>query len=333
DTAGLPAGITFPDTAAWESSFQEMADVNGPAYANAFYFSNSLGYAVGKSTIGSFPHFEVGTTVNAGLTNMENFRHSSNGIYNGSVPGIGLAPCVHFGLGLGGGFDFIGKFMSFNQDIWAIPIPDNNYLNLKTLSVYALGGRVRYNYINEKALIPFLLKFGGVTFSAGGDLMRGLFGISGNYTYQMDTQAVDVNGVQYSVLPELDSSYTLDVAWYQLSTSAQATAYFDILYLFSLYTGFGVTVGYGWFNFDFNAEGTLSDVSDPSTFASANGGSSEIGTVTFISSNKYHPQVLLPVYIVGLEINIALLKIVAESQVNLRNRADVSASLGLRIQI
>ena len=324
------AGTTFDVTSGFGSitaaeqqeiadSFQAMVDKNGPAYANAFFFSNSLGYAIGKSTLGSFPHFELGSSVNAGLTNMENFQHSKNGVYNGSVPGVGPSPIIHFGMGLAGGFDFIGKFMSYNQEVWSVPVPDNRYFNLDTLSIYAIGGRVRYNYITEKTFIPFLLKFGGLTFAAGGDFMRGLFGINGTYTFEMPQQTIN----SVTVNPYLDGPYTLDITWYQLSASAQATAYFDIMYLFSFYTGFGLTVGYGWFNFDFEYSGDVTN--------GENGAA--IGTASFVSKNKYNPGAILPVYIAGLEINIALIKIVAETQVNLRNRSDVSASVGARIQI
>lgn len=322
-----PYGLTLPDAASWEHQFQSRCDDNGPAYADAFAFANTLGYAVGKSTLGTFPHFEAGVTMSAGLTNMKNFQHSKTGVYNGTVPGFGLSPCAHFGVGLGGGFDFLGKFMSFNQDIYKLPIPKNSAFNLDEFSQYSLGGKIRYNYVKEKTIIPFLLNFGGVTFSLGGDLMRGKVAGNGKYTFQFPTQSVTYSSLDFQVEPTFDGKYNFSVSWFQLSTTAQAVAYFDIMYLFSIYTGFGATVGYGWYVFSFDASGTLTDTSatPPPTGA-------DLGTASFDSKSRYNPAVFIPTYIIGLECNIGFLKIVGESQVNLSNRSDVSASLGLRMQ-
>jgi hypothetical protein len=121
----------------------------------------------------------------------------------------------------------------------------------------------------------------------------------------------------------------MSTSWYEISSTIQAVAYFDIMYLFSVYTGLGASLGYGWFQFNFDAN---VDVSDSSPTYAAVTGHSQIGTIGFNSKNSYNPGVFLPTYIIGLELNIALLKIDLETQVNLLNRTDVSASLGLRMQ-
>ena len=318
DTTGLIGGVTLDDSASWAQNFETAVDDNGPAYANAFSFASTLGYTIGKANIGTFPSFEFGFSFSAGLTNMRNFQKSNSGVYNGTVPGIGLSPCLHFGIGLANGIDFVGKFMTFNQDIYEIPIPKNGYFNLNEFAVYSLGGKVRYNYVKDKTIIPFLLNFGGVTFSVGGDMMRGKYGVNGSYTRNLGTQTINAG---LSVSPDFDGDFQANIAWYQLSSSFQAVAYFDIMYLFSVYSGFGVSLGYGWYSFDFDATGKVSD----SSFGN-------MGTVVFASSNKYNPDVFLPTYILGLEMNIGFVKVVAESQVNLKNRQDVSASFGVRAQ-
>jgi hypothetical protein len=330
--------IDLPDSSSWERNFETVVDDNGPAYSNAFAFASTLGYTIGKASIGTFPSFEVGVSMSAGLTNMKNFQHTNTGIYKGTVPGLGLSPCIHFGMGLASGIDFIGKFMSYSQDVYKIPVPPNRYIKLDEFSQYALGGKIRYNYVTGKTVIPFLLNFGGITFSAGGDFMRGKFGVSGSYSYDLDGQTVRFTDaalpapgyVDVPVTPAFDGKYNSDISWYQLSTTVQAIAYFDVMYVFSVFTGFSGTLGYGWYTFSFNATGDLEDKSG--TLGTYNGGINSIGTATFKSSNKYNPSVFIPTYILGIELNIGFLKIVGESQVNLSNREDVSASLGVRAQ-
>ncbi|HEY1406992.1 MAG TPA: hypothetical protein VF857_10320, partial [Spirochaetota bacterium] len=112
---------------------------------------------------------------------------------------------------------------------------------------------------------------------------------------------------------------------------AQATAYVNIISLFSLYTGAGVSVGYGWFKTGFDASGTLTATSNNPAFATAFP-TGTIGTIKATSQTTYNPVRVIPTYILGLELDIPIVKIVAESQVNLRNRKDVSASLGIRLQ-
>lgn len=333
DSALTALGISLPDKASWEDSFENVVDDNGPAYANAFAFASTLGYTIGKANIGTFPSFEVGVSLSSGLTNMRNFQKTNTGVYNGTVPGIGLSPCFHFGIGLANGIDFVGKFLTFNQDIYKIPVPDNRYFNLDEFSQYALGGKVRFNYVKEKTVIPFLLNFGGITFSVGGDFMRGKYAIRGQYSYDFPTQQVELTaapGVPIDVTPAFDGDYRAAMSWYQLSATTQAIAYFDVMYLFSIYTGFGATFGYGWFSFDFDATGDLTDKSG--YLAASPYGSSNIGQASFKSTNKYNPDVFLPTYILGLELNIGFVKIGFESQVNLKNREDVSASFGVRAQ-
>lgn len=340
DISTLPAGITIPTDQGkiLETQFQDTADKNGPALANANAFANTLGYAIGRSTLGSFPHFELGFDLNAGLSNMDNFRHSSTGVYNGSLPGIGLAPNIHFGIGLFNGWDFLGKVFIYNLDLYD-PSFGKSIIDLQKFSIYSIGGRLRYNVVKEKTIIPFLLKFGGITFIGGADIFRGLVTIGGDYSKSFGEISVDQTVLpsppadpQFSVHPTLDGTYTAGVEWYQMSVSTQAVSYFHVLSLFSIFTGFGLNAGYGWFTMNFDSTGTLSVADSDTSFIAATGGS-EIGTVAFTSKNKYHPYAVIPTYLIGLELDIPLIKIVTETQVNLRNRADVSVTLGVRVQI
>jgi hypothetical protein len=313
-----PTAFTPAETEGLIADFENSVDINGPNFANAFAFSSTTGYANGKATLGDFPHFEVGLFVNSALTNTQVFQNSSSGTYNGEVVGLGITPALRFGIGLGGGFDFMGKFLTINKDLYDpnLKAPMGE-ITLDELTLYIIGGRVRYNVIKEKTVIPFLFTFGGISLSAGADISRGIIGITGKYdkTFKPTTEG------GFAVEPQFSGNYTTKMSWYYLSTTFQGLVYFELLKLFSFYTGLCTSFGYGWFNFEFDCDGTLTD----------NISSTTISDVVITSENKYHPMKVIPTYVLGLELNIPIVKIVAESQVNLRNRADVSLTLGLRL--
>lgn len=320
-TVDLLGGVTLPDGVIdIAEQFQDIADQNGPNYANAYAFANILGYPIGKATLGTFPHFELGTALGAGLTNMEYFDEDSEAQEEGAFPGIAPTPVLHFGIGLAGGFDVIGKFFSFHESMIDREFEYGDYA-LEEFTLYTIGGKIRYNWLKEATIIPFVLNFGGLTFSLGGDLMRGKVSTSGSY--EAEFEEINVNG--FDTTMELqDANYVASLEWYQLSCTAQALIYFDVLYLFSVYTGFGLSWGYGWFGLDFDAAGTVVGTS---------GYTGDIGTIAMTSENKYNPQTFLPTSIIGLELNFGFIKVTAETMVNMRNRSDVSALLGARIQI
>ena len=58
-----------------------------------------------------------------------------------------------------------------------------------------------------------------------------------------------------------------------------------------------------------------------------------LGTLDFSSKNKYKPSPVMPLYILGLEINILVLKLTAETMVNLLNRSDVNVQFGTRLSV
>jgi hypothetical protein len=303
--------------------FQSSVDKNGPAWANAYALSNSTGYATGKSYLGDFPHFEVGAFLNAGLTNSKVLDKSSSGNDNGTTLAVGVYPSLRFGIGLGGGFDFQGKFFSINKDFLNKEY-DLKKVTLKDFSLYCIGGRIRYNVIKERTVIPFLFSFGGLTVSTGGDMMRGLIKVGGDYKKQFEQ--ITITDLSMTVDPTLDGDYEAKISWFQLSWTTQALAYFEIVKLFSLYTGPGVSVGYGWFNTEFTAQGTITDPAISALYG-------DLGQIDLDSKTKYHPKKVIPTYAVGLELNIPLIKIIAETQVNLRNREDVTVTAGMRITL
>jgi hypothetical protein len=332
EITNLPPGVTI-DTAEIDKmvdQLQHTIDKNGPFVANAFALANVLGYPIGKSYLGSFPSFEIGLAAGAGCTNMKYFDKSDPAHDNGTRPMFAPNPVIHFGVGIGGGVDVLGKMFYISKSVVNRYKSDIDYeahgTTLKDYKIYSAGAKLRYNYIKEKKFLPFYLSFGGITFSLGGNILYGDISFTGNYKYDFENVTVDLPPTR-TVPMHFDGQFDANIHWAIFTLDAQAIAYFDIFYLFSLYSGFGATGNIGSFKVKFNGNGTFTadNVSPPLP-------TNEMGNLTFTSKNSYGPSHVIPLYILGLEINILVLKLNVETMVNLLNRSDVSAQFGTRLQ-
>ncbi|MFW5861835.1 MAG: hypothetical protein ACOCWZ_06245 [Spirochaetota bacterium] len=324
-------GTTIPPGSEeeYENQVQDLSDLNGPIVANAFALANTMGYPIGKSSIGGFPHFEAGLAVGAGFTNTVYYSDDEDAP-DGSFPGIMANPVIHAGVGLPGGFDVIGKLFYFRLNMYD-PGLESSTASLEEINMVSIGGKVRYNYIEDKTVIPFLLSFGGLTFSLGLDVMMGNMGVTGNYETEFEDITIeDSFGTLHTVTTAFDGDYDATISWTIVSLTTQAVAYIDIMYLFSFYTGLGLTGNLGFFSTDFNGDGDLT-TDDPAYFAAT--GTDVVGTLNFQSTNSYTPDYFIPTWIFGLELNLTVLKITGETMVNLRNGEDVTLQAGVRIQI
>lgn len=302
----------------------------GPGIANAFSLGNMVGYPVGKSYIGALPSFEVGMAFNAGATNLKYLNGETE-----QIPAGGPNLALHFGLGIIKGWDVIGKIFYFDYDYFAKWLPGVDYgiLKLDSLKLYSMGGRVRKQLIGDITVLPFIFSFGGLTLSFGADFMYGKIGLSGKYNANFTEITVDPDGAGGVAAENMkiafDSTYGMKVSWGLFSVSSQIVTYFDLFYLFSFYTGFHLAASYGSFDLGFDGTGNLT--TDNATYI-ATVGSNRVGVLTADSSNSFNPDVLLPGWIFGLELNIWKIKVTGETMVNLRNREDITGSLGLRFQ-
>ncbi|PKL37832.1 MAG: hypothetical protein CVV44_15985 [Spirochaetae bacterium HGW-Spirochaetae-1] len=315
-----------------ENQIQNLLDNFGPGIANAYALGNIAGYPMGVAYLGGLGNFTVGLSLNAGLTNMKYFDKDAN-VGNDVLPFAGLNPVVNFGLGIGKKVDLLGKAFLFSTGFYTPPI-DTSTVKLEKLNLYSFGGKLRYNWIEGQTLLPGIFSFGGVTLSAGGDFLYGLINLSGQYDYQMPTIEVDPDGAGGVPASEVELSYTSDYAneikWFVLSVNLQALVYGEIYWIFNIYTGFGMSVNYGVFNFDLNTAGNVT--TDDAIYMANNGGSGDVGTLTMVSSNKYKPYYFLPVYIIGFEVNLYIVRLSFESMVSLRNGSDINLQLGARTQ-
>lgn len=343
-TTGLASEIENFDTASStiKNDFENTAKENGPYVADAFALANILGYPIGKSYLGSLPHFEIGASAGAGCTNMKYFDDDVPDDRKGAFPMIIPNAVAHFGLGIGGGMDILGKFFYIDKTVYDPGLStdkakekadedsdeDTKTAELDDFKIYSVGTKVRYNLVDKFAFLPILLEFGGLTVSLGGDLMYGRFSIMGGYEQDLSETDIQYSGAAQNVDMRFSGDYTTIIEWSIFSLTAQVIGYMDIFYIFSLYTGFGVTGNIGYFDIDFSGNGDLlsEDFADLT-------GSPQIGGVTFLTENRFRPEYVIPTYILGLEINILIVKLNIETMVNLHNGSDVNIQAGTRIGI
>ncbi len=310
-----------------EKLIQNTSDFLGPGISNAFAMANIGGYPVGSAYLGSFPSLFVGVYASAGLTNMEYFDKTKD-LPDGRYPGAGINTGAYFGLGMGKGIDIMGRLMTYSTGMYNPPY-NNKMVSLEKMNLYAAGGKIRYNMVGKKTILPGLFDFGGVTVGLGGDFLKGYIKVGGAMEYPMDSIEANIGGIPTSIKLNFKSEYSAEVSWYVISGNSQITAYFDFLWLFDFYTGLGLTMNYGKFNLKLKGNGTLSTTDSNYLLFNPTG---DLGTLTLTSSNGYRSDIYIPVYIVGFDIRLIVICITFESMVNLRNKKDINLQFGARLQ-
>lgn len=321
---------SFASQSGIADSFQDKIDANGDFIAEANMLCNLSGYSVGSVKIGVFPHFTAGAGVALGFSNLKYFDDKS---VDGSFPAVGISPVVIFGTGISDKVDIIGKFNYF--DIFYFN-PDSiskvsEYVKIKKLKIVGIGGKIRYMVFDEAVVVPFLLKLEGINVSAGADMLRGEIEMSREIDGELGSFDIDPDGI--GPAPEgnhvvfYDGELDGKLKWFQIAASFNANAYFNIAKLFNLYTGFGCAFGFG--HFSLSADSKVAVKTDPIPVVNPTG---ELGTALMESSSKYYPFPVIPTYLFGLEINLFMFRLTAETMVNLKNKEDVTLSLGARFQ-
>jgi hypothetical protein len=185
----------------------------------------------------------------------------------------------------------------------------------------------RIRAVEPKTILPGIFSFGGISLSVGTDMMFGSVKFSGKYDYTLDSIEIDPDGggglpaSPYDVT--FGSNYESEISWYILSANIQALVYIDFYWIFTLYSGFGLSGNYGSFSMKLSAEGEVTGdapLPDP------------VSTVSITSRNTYNPHYVIPLYILGLEVDLWALKFTVESMVSLLNGSDINIQFGTRFQ-
>ncbi len=319
--------VTIPGETELEQNVQEIVNKNGPFISNSFAMGNLTGYPVGESHIGAFPHMQFGLFAGMGGTNMAYFDKGSKASSDGTMPGITPNVALQFGIGLTEKTDLLGKFFLLSDSILD-PGLSTDMVTLQKYTILSVGGKFRYQIFGKQTILPFLFNFGGLTFSVGGDVMYGRFELTGDYDADYGNISIDWGAGATDVPLNFSSQYDGTILWGIFALSTQIVAYFEVFGIFQPYTGFGLAANYGYSRIKFNADGDLT--TDAAGYPPAYAG--KVADMTFLSKNAYTPYYVIPTYIVGLELNLWLMKITAETMANLYNLSDINAQLGVRFQ-
>lgn len=289
-------------------------------YPGAFAMANLGGYPIGDAYIGNFPHMFFGVSGTVGCANMQYWDEDiprQKSVYPAYAPN----PNIYIGFGLAKGFDMMFKIMFFSDAMYRPPLNQKS-AKLDKFNVYSGGGKLRYNVIEKKTVLPFIFGFGGFTVSAGADFMDGIMTINGNYKLNMTVDVPSPPAPVAGPYPlTLDAYYNFSMKYSMLSWNAQAIVYFNFLWLFDFYTGFGVAMTWGYNSLDASGMGNVTNTA-----------LGNLGVIRAFARYKYFPRGFMGIYIAGLEINIWVLKITAETMVNISNGKDINLQLGTRVQ-
>jgi hypothetical protein len=316
DTSRAP-GLPIQGFLGTIQDIDNIISKNFKNYAGSFALANVGGYPVGDAYLGKFPHMYFGVSATIGCANMKYYDEDvarEKSVY----PAYTVNPVINFGFGLAGGFDLLFKFLIFSDAMYKPPI-DTASAKLSKFNIYSLGGKLRKNLIEKTSLIPGIFGFGGFTVSVGADFMEGIIAIDGRYKYTLNNVYVNPPGAYFNLT--LDAFYNFNIHWRMMAGNAQALVYFNLFWIFDVYTGAGLSLTYGFTRLDGSGIGLLSNTT-----------LGNVGNIFAMVSYYKRPRAIMGLYIAGLEINLWILKITAETMVNLSNGSDINLQLGTRFQ-
>lgn len=309
--------------------FESLIDANGTYLAEANMLTNLAAYPIGDPNVGTLPHMQGGIGLAGGFANMKYFDGRAE---KDSLPAVGMVPVYHFGTGLLPKLDCIVRLSYFDIAFFD---PDempsvSDFVTIKDFKIIGVGGRLRYQLVGSIPVVPFLLSLKGVNISGGADVLRGIISINRELDDPLGSYEVDPFGGVGATTVDLYYQGDMDasVSWTQLNIATQITAYTEVFQFLTIYTGLGMAVGYSWYTISADADADI--MSDDPVFPGSPG--AVLGAATFDSKNTYNPYPLIPTVVIGGEVSLFLVKFSAETMVNLRNKEDVTLSLGMRFQ-
>lgn len=345
--AYLDDGMNFSDIDDAESKIKEHPEDllinNDTIIPYGLALANTFGYPSGKAII---PRYEGGIATGASIYQYDRYKDFSTDVPK--IPGGGVNAAFHFGLGLSADTDVTFKLF-LNKGMYK---PDKNItketdngeydITLNNTDLVSLGIKGRYNIIGGTELIPYVFSFGGVTASVAVDFMHGKLSGSGIYT---DTRSIDftgtdvVSGDPFTQSVEIET--TVDgksvMEWNMISVTPEILGYIDFLYIFTFYTGPAVSFNAGNANFSATAGAILKNntsiYADDGQTAELAATGSTVATGLFEANEPFTVPVAVPLWKVGVELNIMAFKIQAEGAVVLTSPLNsFTAQVGARVQ-
>jgi len=316
---------------------------NAEAIPYGLALANTFGYPNGKAII---PNFEAGIATGVAVYKYDRYENFSQN--DPTIPGAGVNAAVHFGLGLTEDTDITFK-MFINQGMYSpdkhIKKSSDNRLydfTMDETNLISLGVKGRYNLIKEIEIIPFIFSFGGVTTGVAVDFSHGKVSTSGRY---QDTRQLQFSGTDaFSGDPFTQSvnvQSTVDgkavFEWNIISITPEIMVYTDLFYFFTLYTGPAVSFNAGTANFSMTANGVMTNLtpvySDDGHIATLAAANSTIATAKLHANAPFNVPIAIPLWKVGLEINLWALKLQAEGATVLTSPTkSFTLQVGTRVQ-
>ncbi|MDY6967596.1 MAG: hypothetical protein SVR08_02905 [Spirochaetota bacterium] len=327
----LMSGYNFINEEQTENNFENFPNrffsKNREIIPTGFAIVNTLGYPNGISKIRRFPHLEFGIAAGGGL--LEYTRKDDYKDDNPVIPFGGFNGGLHIGTGINNKFDITFKLFFFSLD-WISSLAaehegygETTYYKIEIDESYAMsvGFKLRYNMFNRLIIRPMFFNFGGVSLNLGFDYMKG--SIDSLFTFS-DRQNVDLDVGTIDVVSYASGEGSLE--WNILSITPEALVYFDLFSVISLYTGPSVSLNFGYVNFDFEATGNfIAQTGSPVE--------GDIGDVELKSTNYLVADIIIPKWIVGIEIDIYSVKLQLEGSTILTSMNDsFTAQIGIRTQ-
>lgn len=339
----------FVDFYDYDAASTELAEYpimfvheNSEVIPTGLALANVLGYPNGRAMIGQFPHFEFG--VSAGVAAYQLFRYEDYNKDNPEIPGGGVNGSFHFGTGIDDRMDvmfkvfFLGSYYTYDRT-FEQEASDRRYnIEVTDNSIYSFGIKTRYNIIRPNTRSFF--SFGGLNVNLAFDYMYARFATKGWYfTQKLVEFNVFGNENPEEVLVDGTIDGTAAVNWHMFSVTPEVIAYFDVFYFISVYSGFAVSFNRGAVTFETDMEGTLynrdpivddTDPMNPITMVAAD---QPIATGALHADSSMTPNLILPRFILGFEIDLWALKIQLEGSSLLTSPTDsFTAQVGIRIE-
>ncbi len=338
----MPGMVQFGDLSGLTDTYTGVAndffDENEEVLATGMAATNTLGYPIGVSAIRQFPHFHCGAVVGVGAYKYKRYEDfdSDNIEEENKVPGAGFNGGFFFGTGITDKFDIIAKFFSLGwftsgsyEQTFKTSGDDADdglergevTVKLDDYDIYSFGLKARYQLVERMGYRVFGL--GGVSLNMSFDYMRYTARIDVLDYTEFENQDFDLNagaGSTETQTVNLEGSLSgyLMMNTNIMSFTPEIYAYFDLLYVFSLYTGPSVSFVSGSSAINMECSGNLKTndalIYDTPLYTSqlvdAN---TEIASAKLSSKNKMRSAWIIPKWTLGLEITILLVNIHLEA--------------------
>lgn len=342
-------GIDFYDYTAASQKFTEYLNLftqkNDEVIPTGLALANVLGYPNGRSKIGVFPHFTLG--VGAGVSTYKLFRYKDYDTENPEIPGGGINGTLFFGTGLDDSMDFmfkifaLGSYYVYDRELEQSITTDTTIereilINFTDNSIYSFGVKARYHVFQSSP--RSFLSFGGLNFNLSFDYMSARFAARGEFktTKQIDLIMPLASDEPFpaQILASVDGAAA--VQWHFFTITPEIVAYFNVLYIINLYTGFGFSINRGIITFEVDATGTLTntqDIRDPKFNTLVVPANSTIATAVLHCDSSMEPVLFLPRYLLGVELDVFLIKLAVEASVVLNDPSEsFTAQIGVRTE-